>query len=595
MQRRLAAILAADVVGSTRMMERDEEGTLQRLGKVRRTIFAPNVRKEGGRIVKLTGDGALVEFASVVSAVSAALKIQEELAASEEACASAEPLCLRIGINLGEIVESGGDIYGDGVNVAVRLEQIAQPGGVCLSSAAFEQCRGQIEAPFEDLGPQQVKNISRPIGVWSWRRRGAEDPLARLAELSEEAAKKVREESAGETGNGKLPSIAVLPLSNLSRDDELDFLAEGLSEDIITLLARVPGFFVISRNSSFAFKGKSPDAREVGRTLGVRYMVEGSLRPVGGKLRITVQLIETAEGQHLWAERFDCNAGAAIEIQDEITHNIVARLEPELSRAEVRHIQRHPSASRDAWELYRQANGLLSLRGWHRETFKEGQGLLQKAIEIDPHFALAHAYLSLLSALSHLFDLAPEGVDAEEVAMESAEKAMELDAYNSAVLGFTGCALCDIGHVARGIGILERAVENDPSNAQAWVALGIGHIRAGRARKGVDLLRHGMRLSPLDNRLAYWGTNLAYALFRLRRRAEALAEARQACRRDDKNYMARVVLALIAADQGREAEAREAIEDAKRIRPDLKGGEMQRLLGRKGVKLLDERGLLAAQ
>ena len=380
----------------------------------------------------------------------------------------------------------------------------------------------------------------------------------------------------------------------MSRDADLDYLAEGLAEDITTLLARVPGFLVISRNSAFSFKGKEPEAKEVGESLGVRYLVQGSLRPIGGKLRITMQLVETEGGGTLWTDRFDCAADAALEIQDEITQNIIARLEPALARAEVQHIQRHPSQNKDAWELYRQANGLLSLRGWHRETFEEGTSLLRQAIKLDPNFALAHAYLSLLTALGHLFDLSPEGERAEEVAIDAAEKAMEIDAYNSAVLGYTGCALCDIGHVARGIGILERAVENDPSNAQAWVALGVALIRQGKARKGVELLRHGMRLSPLDNRLAYWGTNLAYALYRLHRKEEAYEEAKTAAKRDDKNYMARVVLGMIATDLGFENEARQAVSDALRIRPGLRGGDLSKLLGRKGVQLLDKKGLLPA-
>ncbi len=593
MERRLAAILAADVVGYSRLMERDEKGTLKRLGRVRSKIFAPRVAAHRGRIVKLMGDGALVVFSSVLDAVSAGLEIQQELAAAETAGGNAEPLCMRIGINVGDIIMSGGDIYGDGVNIAARLEQLAEPGGICISAAAHEQIRGQLDVSFEDLGPQRVKNISRPIAAWSWRQRAAADPLERLLRMTER-----KDEHATGPENGTpaslLPSIAVLPLTNMSRDPDLEFLADGLTEDIITLLARVPGFLVIARTSTFVYKGQTPDARQVGKTLGVRYMVDGSLRAAGGKLRLTVQLVETTDGKHLWADRFDCAADAAIEIQDEITQRIVARLEPALARAEVQHIKRFPSANHDAWELYRQANGLLSLRGWHRETFEEGAKLLRRAIEIDPNFALAHAYLSLLTALGHLFDLSPEGAGAERVAVESAEKAMELDAYNSTVLGYAGCALCDVGHLSRGVGILERAVESDPSNAQAWVALGVAQIRAGKARKGVELLRHGMRLSPLDNRLAYWGANLAYALFRLHRFDEALAEARLACRRDDKNYIARAVLAMIAIRLGREADAREAITDALRIRPDLKGGDMQALLGRNGIKLLADSGLLPA-
>ncbi|MDX1710945.1 MAG: adenylate/guanylate cyclase domain-containing protein [Rhodovibrionaceae bacterium] len=594
MARRLTTILAADVVGYSRLMEADEKGTFARLTELRKKTFSPAVSKHGGRIVKLMGDGALVEFASVLDAVNCALDIQKTLAQADFACAGPEPLCLRIGINLGDVIASDGDIYGDGVNIAARLEQIAEPGGVCLSSWTYEQVRGKLDAEFEDLGAQQVKNLNRPIGVWMWRGKSQSPDSLRPPAGEDDTALT----DAGPSEANRKASIAVLPFTNMSSDAELEYLADGLTEDLITLLARVPGFIVIARNSSFAFKGQSVDARQVGTSLNVRYMIEGSLRPVGKKLRVTVQLIETSDGRHIWADRFDCAADAEMEIQDRVTQNIIARLEPALARAEIRHIRRQPRSNPDAWDLYREANSLLSLKGWHRDTFEEALGLLSRAVEMEPDFAQAHAYYSLLTALGHLFDLSPdgegEGDSAEARAIESAEKAMELEPYDSAVLGFAGCALSDIGHVARGIGILQRAVEADPSNAQAWVALGAAQIRAGKARKGVELLRHGMRLSPLDNRLSYWGTNLAYALFRLHHKEEALEEARLACRRDDKNYMARAVLAMIAFSLSREGEARDAVADALRIRPDLKASDLSALLGRRGTKLLVEKELLPA-
>lgn len=255
---------------------------------------------------------------------------------------------------------------------------------------------------------------------------------------------------------------------------------------------------------------------------------------------------------------------------------------------------RRPPASLDAWAFYQQASGLLSLKGWHRDTFEEAAGLLQDAVKLDPEFALAHAYLSLILALGHMFDMSPRQAapDPEGLAIEEAERAIELDGGSSAVLGYAGCALCDIGHIRRGRTLLERAVDSDPSNAQAWVALGIALIRDGKARKGVEMLRHGMRISPIDNRLAFWGTSLAYALFRLGDLAAAREEALLACRRDDKLYMARVVLATILAHEGRLVEARTAIEDALRVRPDLCARDVGSLVGRRGMQILMRCGLL---
>ena len=382
-------------------------------------------------------------------------------------------------------------------------------------------------------------------------------------------------------------------MDSLSDRREVEFLADGLTEDLTTLLARMPDFFVISRNSSFAYKGRARDARAIGRELGVRYLVEGSLRPVGPALRLTVQLIEAETGNHLWAERFDRPEGEFGALQDEVVQCIAARLEPELTRAEVEIIKRRPPATLDAWAYYQQASGLLALKGWHRETFAEAIGLLERALALDREFALAHAYLSLLLAVGHMFGLVEGRADSMARATNEAEQAIGIDGHSSTVLGFAGCALCDVGELRRGIGILEQAIASDASNAQARVALGTALIRAGKARTGIEHLRHGMRISPLDNRASYWGTNLAYALFRLGDLGAAEAEARLACRRDDRLYMARIVLALISARQGHLTDARAAIREALRLRPDLCAEDMRGLVGRRGVEILRTTGLLS--
>ncbi|MGH6886562.1 MAG: adenylate/guanylate cyclase domain-containing protein, partial [Geminicoccales bacterium] len=486
---------------------------------------------------------------------------------------------LRIGINLGDLIVEGRDLYGDGINIAARLEQLADPGGVCISANAFEHVQAKVEGDFEDIGDQQLKNIGRAVRVWRWTGTPKRTPGATPGPPRPVAMQ------------GK-PSIAVLPFENMSDRQDCEYLAHGLTEDVITLLARVPGFLVIARNSSFAYKGRTPDVREVGRDLDVRYVVQGTLRPTGSKLRIAVHLLEARTGVHLWSGRFDRPAEELEELQDQITLGIVTRLEPELAKAEIEHIKRRPPGNLDAWAHYQRASALLSLKGWHRETFEEAAQLLRTTIVLDPEFALAHAYLSLVLALGHMFGLVPPGTDPEREAVQEAERAIQIDGRDPAVLGFAGCALCDIGQTQRGIEILERAVGSDSSNAQAWVALGVTLIRTGKPRRGIEMLRHGMRISPLDNRLAYWGTNLAYALFRSGEIEAAEEQAQLACRRDDKLYFARVVLAVILAHRRRLSEARRAIEEALRVRPDLRAEDIRSLVGRRGVRILEQAGLL---
>ncbi|MEP1207413.1 MAG: adenylate/guanylate cyclase domain-containing protein [Rhizobiaceae bacterium] len=580
MQRKLAAVLALDVVGYSRLMGSDEEVTLQRMKLLFSDVIRPAVKERQGRIVKLMGDGLLAEFPSVVESVKCAIEIQQSVAGRDEDTAEDQRIILRMGVNLGDIILEGSDIYGDGVNLAARLEAAARPGGICIADSTHQAVRDKLPHSFEDGGEIELKNISRPVQVWHWHADHSDSPPVRSSPPEPKVP-----------GIGK-SSLAVLPLENMSSNEELTYLADGLTEDLITLLARLPGFLVIARNSSFAYKGTSPDIRQVGRELGVSYVVEGSLRPVGKNVRVTIQLIEAETGNHLWANKFDRPADEFDEMQDEITLGIASRLEPELAKAEVKRIKKRGESSVDAWGYYNQAAGLLSLKGWHRSTFVEANELLRKAIELDPEFALAQAYLSLIMALGHMFGLSPEGQDDRALAIKMAEQAMSMDNVDSTVLGFTGCALSDVGLVERGSIILQRAIDADPSNPQAWVALGTAMLRSGKARKGVEYLQHGMRISPHDNRLSFWGTSLAYAMFRLRDFDGALAEINLACKRDEGNYMARVVLALILVSQERVSEAQQAIDEALRLRQDLRCTDVQALIGRRGVQLLMDAQLL---
>jgi adenylate cyclase len=576
LQRKLAAILAVDIAGFSRLMGAAEELTLSRLKILFSEVVRPAVALKNGRIVKLMGDGLLAEFPSVVESVRCAIEIQQIMLKREADLAEDQRVRFRMGVNLGDIIIDGADIYGDGVNLAARLESIAPVGGLCIADNTYEQIRDKLPEPFLDGGAVTLKNITRPVRIWRWTPQGHQDVPA-MAPIVPEVGQS---------------SLAVLPLENMSAREELNYLADGLTEDIITMLARLPGFLVIARNSSFAYKGKSPDIREVGRELGVSYVVEGSLRPVGKNIRVTIQLIEAETGNHLWANKFDQPSDQIDEMQDDITLGIATRLEPELAKAEIRRIKKREASNVDAWGYYNQAAGLLSLKGWHRTTFVEAQELLEKAIQLDPEFALAHAYLSLIMALGHMFGLSPEGQDDQRLAIETAEHAMLIDNSDATVLGFTGCALSDVGQVERGMGILQRAIDADPSNPQAWVAMGTSLLRSGKAKKGVEYLQHGMRISPLDNRLSFWGTSLAYAMFRLRQYSEAENEAQRACQRDDGNYMAKVVLALIYAQSNRVSEAQKTIKDALKRRPELKCTDVQALIGRRGVQILRDAALL---
>ena len=569
MERRLAAILATDVVGYARLIRANEEGTLTDLKALRADLIETRIAEHHGRIVKLMGDGMLVEFASVVDAVRAAVEIQRAVAERNANIPKDKRIEFRIGINLGDIVIDGDDIHGDGVNLASRLEGLAESGGICVSGKVYEEVRDRTDQSFEDLGEREVKNIDRPVRVWRWLADGS----AATPDASKFRRKFLPAEKA---------SIAVLPLDNMSDSRDYDYLADGITEDVITLLARIPSFFVIARTSAISYKGQQRDIREVGRELGVRYVVEGSLRPIGDRLRVTIQLIEAESGKHLWAGRFDRTSADLFDVQDEITTAIVAQLEPELTRAEFELIRRRPVADLDAWDYYRQASGVLVMKGWHESTFLEGAELYRKAIALDPEFAPARAGLSLLLALGHMIGHVTE----PDEAFAEAEQALALDSDSSEVLGFAGCALSDLGNTTRGIELLERAIERNPSNAQAWVALGAAQLSNRQPELAVANLEHGLRISPRDNMLAVWGGIYALALGFVGRLDEAIDQARAACRRDDKLHIPRLVLAALLVEVERLAEAVSALAEARRIRPQLSLREARGMIGGRYAKSL---------
>jgi len=513
--RRLAAILASDVVGYSRMMGSDEAGTLAALKHHRETIFDPAVAQHRGRVVKLIGDGTLVEFASAVDAVACALAIQRAVKAQ----AGGNGIVLRIGINLGDIILDGDDIYGDGVNVAARLEPLAEPGGVCISSIVNESVGNRVDAVFENSGKVTVKNIARPIRVWKWH---PEKDLIAVHAVSKLAGT--------ETAAPELPSIAVLPFTNISGDPEQEYFSDGITEDIITDLSKIAGLLVIARNSSFTYKGKSVDIRTVGRELGVTSVLEGSVRRAGNRLRITAQLIDAKTGTHLWAERYDRDMTDIFAVQDDVTTNIVEALKVTLTPAETARIAEVPTKNMEAHDLFlRGREALLGIQST-KDTFEFAIRCFTKAIELDPNYAepyigLAHAYnrdfqnkwsgrADSKELSAHFSKLALEkGPDlpyAHYMAglvkfwerdlagtAEEMEKALALNPNFVLALGMRGVGKIYDGTPVDAISDLKRALRLDPlMGHQYWHFIGSAYLVAGQYAKAVEAFRERIRLAP---------------------------------------------------------------------------------------------------
>ncbi len=475
MVRRLAAILAADVVGYSKLMAEDEAGTLAALKAHRAELFDPETARHNGRIVKLMGDGALVEFSSVVDAAECALAIQTSLAASNG------PIRLRIGINLGDIIIDGEDIYGDGVNVAARLETLATPGGICISSVVHESLGNRIEADFEDAGKHHVKNIARPIRVWHWQPdAGARQPTATAPALDLPSK----------------PSIAVLPFDNMSGDPEQDYFADGIVEDIITAFSRIKWLFVIARNSSFTYKGKAVDIKQVGRELGVRYVLEGSVRKAGQRIRITGQLIDTATGAHLWADRFDGELANIFDLQDRVTQSVVGTIEPKLEQAEIDRARRKPTESLDAYDYY--LRGMAAFHQLNRTANREAVKLFSRAFELDPDYAAAYGMAARAHAQRKGLGLTSEAAADRAEAVLLARKAARLGRDDAIALTAAGFALVMFGEVAEGDALIDRALAVNPNLATAWNMSAWSKALMGAPELVVERGTRALRLSPQD-------------------------------------------------------------------------------------------------
>ena len=500
--RKIAAILVADVVGYSRLARTDEDRTLSQLRGLRSELIDPAIAAHHGRIVKRTGDGSLIEFRSVVDAVRCAVEVQNGMVERNVGVPADYRIDFRIGIHLGDVVEeSDGDLMGDGVNIASRLEGVAEPGGVCLSNAAYEQVRDKLKYDFVDLGDKDLKNIARPVRVFRL-------DMGRDATRSEPPL-----------ALPDKPSIAVLPFQNMSGDPEQDHFADGMVEDIVTGLSRIKWLFVIARNSSFVYKGKAIDVRQVGRELGVRYVLEGGVRKAGGRVRITAQLVDAETGAHLWAEKFDGGLQDVFELQDQITERVVGIVEPSLRKSEIERSRRKRPESLGAYDLY-----LRALPYFTRISIGNSiaTGFLRDALKLDPNYPAAHAYL----AWAHQISYAHGGLnEADRVAgLQHSLAAIGNDVDDATALAVGANVIGLLGKDAEAaLNAIERALSFNPSCAAALYFGAHIYAWSGHPVTGTEYAHRALRLSPFDPLAFHVHLALAYAALQEERYGEAAA------------------------------------------------------------------------
>jgi adenylate cyclase len=555
-ERRLAAILAADVAGYSRLMGDDEEGTLARLKACRRAVVDPKITEYRGRIVKTTGDGMLVEFASAVDAVRCAVDIQRAMASGNIDVPPPKRIEFRIGIHVGDIIIDEDDIFGDGVNIAARLEGIADPGGICISDDAHRQIRGKTEISYDDMGHQSLKNISEPMRAW--RARPAGDP-AEIQSVKVDAPSPA-------LALPDRPSIAVLPFTNMSGDAEQEYFADGMVEDIITALSRMTWLFVIARNSSFTYKGKAVDIKQVGRELGVRYVLEGSVRKAGNKVRITGQLIDTSTGTHLWADRFDGGLEDIFDLQDEVTTSVIGAISPKLEQAEIERAKRKPTEKLAAYDYF--LRGMANIYQGTKEANLEALQNFQRAIDIDPNFATAYGMCAYCyvwrKANGWVADRERETAETERLA----RKAARLGADDAVALSQAGFALAFVvGDLDDGVALIDRALLLNSNLATAWRFSGYVRVFLGEPDLAIEHLERAIRLSPLDPLIFIVQNGIVLAHFFAGRYQEALSWAQKTLRQNP-NYAAAIIMAAVSAAQaGRDDELRKAVGRLREIDP----------------------------
>lgn len=548
-RRRLSAILAADVVGYSRLMESDETGTLRALSEVLDHSVTPLITKFQGRVVKLMGDGVLAEFGSVVDAVSCADEWQNVMA-SEHA---SSPIRFRIGVNLGDVIIQADDIFGDGVNIAARLETLADPGGICVSGTVHREVRAKLDLQFRDLGVKTVKNISEPLHVFAIERDKTVDIDLSLPDK---------------------PSIAILPFDNMSGEAEQDYLADGITEDLITALSKVRWFFVIARNSTFSYKGKAIDVTKVGRELGVKYVMEGSVRKAGNRVRVTAQLIDATNGHHVWAERYDRQIEDIFDLQDEMTQTIIGAVEPEISAAERARVSAKPPDNLDAWECFQR--GVWHMWTYSKDDHENALKFLTRASELDPGFAPAHAYRGYVHYQSVVMHWSDDFKASLNNGMIAARKALAADERDAVAYFSIGRIHMMQGDQGDAIAALETAIKLNPSFAQAHHGLGMALCLAGRFEEAHAASSMCERLSPRDPII--WASLAVQALTSTLAKdyETALAWGQKALRNPNATgYWPHAMMAAPLAHLGRIDEAKHALENALKEVPTLTIGQLK--------------------
>jgi TolB-like protein/class 3 adenylate cyclase len=563
-ERRLTAILAADVAGYSRLIGADEEGTLAQLKAFRKTLVDPTIARHRGRIVKTTGDGMLVEFASAVDAARCAVEVQRGMADENTEIPQAKRIEFRIGIHLGDIIIDDNDIFGDGVNIAARLEGIAVPGGISISRAVHDQVRDRIDVCFDDKGEIALKNIARPVQVFAIS--GAKESKTTVSPGSKPAL-----------ALPDKPSIAVLPFTNMSGDPEQDYFADGMAEDIITALSHFKALFVIARNSSFTYKGRAVDVKQIGRELGVRYVLEGSVRKAANRVRITGQLVDTATGAHLWADRFDGGLDDIFDLQDQVTESVVGAIAPVVEKAEIERAKRKPTESLDAYALYLRGLARFYQYG-SRQANDEALRLFNSAIELDPDFAAAYGRAAVCYVWAK-----SEGwisVTAKEIAEVTrlAQRAVELGKDDAVALAAAGWALVYVVRDLGAAGLIDRALVLNSNLAEAWFYGGWVKTFLGEPEAAIERFARAMRLSPLDPRVPAMRSGTAFAHFLLGRYDEAASWAAMALQ-DRPDYLHGLrIQAASNAMAGRLDEAHQAVARLRQLNPALRVSDLKDVL-----------------
>lgn len=545
-QRRLAAIVLVDIVDYSRLMGADETATLGAMRAHRQDLWDPTIERYGGRVVNRAGDSALIEFASAVSATECSVAIQMAMAERNEDIPEDRRISLRVGVNVGEVVVEGDEIYGDGVNIAARLQTLAEPGGIALSGNVHENIVNRLNVSLADAGEHKVKNIVRPVHVWRWSPNSRPELAKPVATSSEEKT---------EPSSQAKPSIAVLPFDNLSGDSEQEYFADGMTEDIITGLSKFNWLFVIARNSSFAYKGRSPDVRDVARDLGVRYVLEGSVRRGGSRIRITAQLIDAETGNHIWAERFDRELADIFAVQDEVTAAIVSTIAPEIGQNEIERVRRRPPGSLDAWALFQQ--GMALYPSGAAKDFQAAIALFDRAHILDPSFVDAQVMAGHMRTRYASFFNSDDRDKLLKEARDLLHNAMRLDPSDATCHMALGRWYVVTREAETGVEYCREAVELNSNSMLAHFELGIALSGAGLYEEALLHYETARRLSPKDLHASALSTGPAFSLFLLGRFEEAATNAARASRSPNPRYWADAILvaSLMKLDRKKDADA----------------------------------------